>query len=83
MAFVYILRGSGGRHYIGSTENLARRIHEHQSGGTHTTRRLGSEIALVVSREIASIEEARRIEQELKRKKNPRLAIHALSALPG
>ena len=41
MAWVYILRGSSGRHYIGSTVNLERRLSEHRSGGTHTTQRLG------------------------------------------
>ncbi len=79
VAFVYILRGSTGRHYIGSTENLQRRIREHKNGGTHTTRRLGSELILVASKEFASIDEARRIERKLKRKKNPQLAIHELS----
>jgi hypothetical protein len=46
MAWLYILRGSTGRHYIGSTTNLERRLSEHRSGGTHTTQRLGEQPAL-------------------------------------
>jgi GIY-YIG catalytic domain len=35
MAWVYILRGSSGRHHIGSTINLERRLSEHR-GGRHS-----------------------------------------------
>ena len=37
MAWVYILRGSCGRYYIGSTENLDRRLAEHRRGKVHST----------------------------------------------
>ncbi|MBA2432800.1 MAG: GIY-YIG nuclease family protein [Chthoniobacterales bacterium] len=80
MAWVYILRGSTGRHYIGSTENLERRLREHRHGGTHTTARLGSDLELVASAMLPCIADARRLERELKRKKNPALAIYLLSA---
>src|SRR5437016_5528302 len=79
MAWVYILRGSSGRHYIGSTDNLERRLREHRHGGTHTTLRLGEELQLVASKEFSSISEAHRLERELKRKKNPKVAIYLLS----
>jgi predicted GIY-YIG superfamily endonuclease len=82
MAWVYILRGSSGRYYIGSTENLARRVDEHRRGSNHTTRRLGAELELVISRVVEDAAEARRIELALKRKKNPRLAVLALEQLP-
>jgi predicted GIY-YIG superfamily endonuclease len=82
MAWVYILRGSSGRYYIGSTENLTRRLAEHRRGGNHTTRRLGFELDVVISRRIDTAVEARRIEFALKRKKNPRLAIEALEKRP-
>ena len=82
MAWVYILRGSSGRYYIGSTENFTRRLAEHRRGGNHTTRRLGAELEVVISRMIDTEVEARRIESALKRKKNPRLAIRALEKLP-
>jgi putative endonuclease len=79
MAWVYILRGSSGRHYIGSTDDLDRRMSEHRHGGTHTTQRLGSELQLIASKEVCSIIEARRLERTLKKKKNPTLAIYMLS----
>jgi len=75
MAWVYILRGSTGRHYIGSTTDLARRLEQHRQGHTHTTRRLGQPIELVSSLELEFLEEARALEREMKRKKNPRLAL--------
>jgi len=81
MAWIYILRGSAGRYYIGSTDNLERRLAEHRRGGNHTTRRFGSELEVVASRIVADAAEARRIELALKRKKNPRLAIHALERM--
>jgi predicted GIY-YIG superfamily endonuclease len=83
MASVYILRGSAGRYYIGSTENLARRLAEHNRGNNHTTRRLGPKLELVISKTVDSVMEARQIELALKRKKNPRLAIAALQTLAG
>ena len=80
MAWVYILRGSSGRHYIGSTENLERRLREHRRGSNHTTHRFGENIELMVTKEISSIVEARKLEIELKRKKNPRLAVFILQS---
>jgi predicted GIY-YIG superfamily endonuclease len=82
MASVYILRGSSGRYYIGSTENLTRRLAEHRRGGNHTTHRLGADLEVVISRVVGTAVEARKIEFALKRKKNPRLAIKALEKLP-
>jgi putative endonuclease len=81
MAWVYILRGSTGRHYIGSTINLERRLSEHRSGGTHTTQRLGEGLKTVAVQELETIEQARALEQQLKRKKNPKLAIAMLRDL--
>jgi predicted GIY-YIG superfamily endonuclease len=80
MAWVYILRGAR-RHYIGATDNLQRRIAEHRRGSNHTTHRFGGEVDLVVAKELPSMAEARKLEQTLKRKKNPRLAISALQSL--
>jgi predicted GIY-YIG superfamily endonuclease len=77
MAWVYILRGAR-RHYIGATDNLKRRITEHERGSNHTTHRFGSQLELVVAKEVLSMAEARKLELVLKRKKNPRLAIAIL-----
>jgi predicted GIY-YIG superfamily endonuclease len=79
MAWVYILRGDR-RYYIGATEDLDRRIAEDKRGSNHTTRRFGSEIELVMAKELPSMAEARKLKRNLKRKKNPRLAISMLQS---
>ncbi len=79
MAWVYILRGASGRHYIGSTENLDRRLREHERGSNYTTRRF-MKVELVAVKQVPSMTEARSLETQLKKKKNPRLAIFALNS---
>jgi hypothetical protein len=58
MAWVYILRGSSGRHSIGSTINLERRFTEHRSGGSHTTQRLDEHLETVAVLEVDTIKQA-------------------------
>jgi len=58
MAWVYILRGSNGRHYIGSAVDLDARFAQHVRGHTHTTKRLGESIEIVASKKIATLKEA-------------------------
>jgi predicted GIY-YIG superfamily endonuclease len=62
MAWVYILRGSSGRHYIGSAINLDARFAQHLRGHTATTKRLGSKLEIVAKKEVATLGEARNIE---------------------
>jgi len=76
MAWVYILKGSSGRHYIGSTVDVQNRFGQHRRGHTHTTKRLGEALEIVASKEFPTLPEARRIGRMLKRKKNPRAAIY-------
>jgi putative endonuclease len=78
MAWVYMLRGSPGRFYIGSTTDLDRRVKQHQSGHTHTTQRLGADLEVVASLQLQTLEAARALEREMKRKKNPQLALYLL-----
>jgi putative endonuclease len=78
MAWVYVLRGSSGRYYIGSTTDLKRRIEQHHNGHTYSTRRLGETLELVAYLELSSLAAAREIEREMKRKKNPKLALFLL-----
>jgi predicted GIY-YIG superfamily endonuclease len=78
MAWVYILRRSNGRHYIGSGVDLDARMAQHLRGHTHTIKRVGESIEIVASRKIATLCEARTIERSLKTKKNPQLAIYHL-----
>jgi len=78
MAWVYVLQGSSGRHYIGSTTDLPRRLEQHRHGHTYSTRRLGPTLELVASLEIGALAEARELERQMKRKKNPLLALYLL-----
>jgi hypothetical protein len=47
-------------------------------GHTHTTKRLGDRIEIVVTKKVATLKEARNIERALKAKKNPTVAIYYL-----
>jgi len=82
MAWAYILRGDSGRHYIGSTTDMERRLQEHRRGHTHTTKRLGNNLEIVAALELETLEQARAMERALKHKKNPRLALALLSSHP-
>ena len=68
MAYVYILKSSRGKFYIGSTKNLEQRLRHHKGGYTPSTKRLG-EITLVFSQEYSSLKKAREIEVRLKKLK--------------
>ncbi|MSU46651.1 MAG: GIY-YIG nuclease family protein [Lacunisphaera sp.] len=69
--YVHMLRGASGRHYIGMTSDLARRIEQHLNGHTHTTKRLGGGLQLVASKAFDTRAEAAAIEKKLKGWKNP------------
>jgi predicted GIY-YIG superfamily endonuclease len=78
MAWVYILRGSSGRHYFGSAIDLDARFAQHLRGHTATTKRLGETLEIVAKKEVPTLAEARKIERLLKKKKSPKLAIYHL-----
>ena len=78
MAWVYMLKGSKGRYYIGATENLTARLARHNTGMVHSTKRLGLPLVLVVSHEFPTIAEAKFEERRLKGWKNPQKAIEYL-----
>jgi len=65
---VYILQDDIGRFYIGSTNNLERRIKQHCYHHTQTTARMKSP-TLVFQQEFNSIQKARVIEMRLKKLK--------------
>jgi predicted GIY-YIG superfamily endonuclease len=71
MAHVYMLRGSGGRYYIGATEDLAARLIRHNNGMVHSTKRLGLPLGLVANRFYPTMDEALEAERMLKKWKNP------------
>lgn len=67
-AFVYILKDENGKFYIGSTNDLQRRMKQHYSGHTQTTDRMKN-FVLVLSQEYKSLKIARGIEQRIKKLK--------------
>lgn len=64
-AWLYILKSEVGRFYIGSTNNKERRIKQHESRYTRTTRVLKA-YELVYTEEFDTIHEARNREKKLK-----------------
>ncbi len=65
-AFVYVLRNlSTGRHYIGSTTDLNRRLADHERGNTPSTRKCGP-WRLVHFEELPDLKAARKREREIK-----------------
>ena len=69
--YVYLLQGTRGRYYIGSTKNVQERLERHNSGFVYSSKRLGLPLKLVAYCEYASIDLARDMEFRLKRWKNP------------
>lgn len=66
MFFVYILRGSKDHLYVGSTNNIKKRIIRHENGdGAEFTRR-NKAFFLVYSETFSSLLEARRREKQIK-----------------
>ena len=65
---VYILQDDTGRHYIGSTNDLNRRLKQHRQGQTPTTHRFNNP-KLVFSQEYPTLLDARKVELKLKRLK--------------
>jgi putative endonuclease len=73
MALLYILQSERtGRFYIGSTEDLARRLEEHRRGQTASTRGRGP-WKLVYQEEFESLLAAHRRELEIKRWKSSKM----------
>jgi len=65
-AFVYILRNQKtGRHYIGSTTDLVRRLADHARGNTPSTRNRGA-WQLVYREQCPDLKAARKREREIK-----------------
>ncbi len=77
MHCVYILRNPKGKHYIGETDNLERRLSQHNSPNEHFTGHNGP-WDIVVSSECESKSDACLLEKKLKSFKNPKYSIRFL-----
>ena len=65
-AYLYFLYSKKkDRYYIGSSLDLARRLRQHNSGQTPTTKRFGK-IKLVFMQEFPSLQAARQAEKKIK-----------------
>lgn len=70
MEYVYILQSDkNGRYYIGSTNNLVRRLVEHNSGQTKSLKNL-LPMRLVFSKGYEEVGKARKMELHLKKLKS-------------
>ena len=66
MSIVYVLKNSiTGKHYVGSTNDLVRRLSEHNRGQTRSTRQKGI-WEVVYIEEYNDLLEARRRERQIK-----------------
>jgi putative endonuclease len=73
VAFLYILHSETcNRYYVGSTNDLARRLEEHGRGHSLATRDRGP-WKLLYQEEFGSLADARRREVEIKRWKSSRM----------
>jgi putative endonuclease len=67
MAWVYILKSDrDGRFYVGSTDDLERRLFQHHYGHTQTTSRM-EPWYVVLAQQYSSLPQARGIEQRIKK----------------
>jgi putative endonuclease len=80
MHFVYILRNEKGKHYIGETSDLEKRLNQHNSDNKHFTGNNGL-WELVIFSTCQSKSEAVQLEKKLKNFKNPKYAIKYLTEL--
>lgn len=65
-SYVYILYFSeSDRFYVGSTDDLTRRLNQHENGHTHSTKRLGK-FNVAFTQEFDSLRKARTIEAKIK-----------------
>jgi len=70
MYFVYVLKSAKGKHYIGSTKDLERRLSEHSCNNVSSTKNKGP-FKLIYKEEFFTVTEARKREIQLKSYKNP------------
>lgn len=67
VVYTYILKGENGRHYTGITNDLDRRLKEHQAGQCKSTKKYGS-LKLIWTERFDTRKEARAREVLIKKK---------------
>ena len=69
---VYVMLLSNNQYYVGSTDNIARRLREHNHGKTKSTR-FKRPVRLIFSEKFDSLVLARRVEYKIKRLKSRKI----------
>jgi putative endonuclease len=73
MGYLYILRSDkNGRYYVGSTNNISRRLNEHNAGHTKSLKNI-LPMSLVFSKQYDTLLEARQIELHIKKLKSRKI----------
>jgi len=67
--FVYVLKLKNGKYYVGSTNNLQRRLDQHHQGKNLATKHLRP-IELLWYKKFAEVSEARKMEYYIKKQKD-------------
>ena len=86
MAHVYILRCNDGSYYVGSTIDLARRLHQHNAGEGAAYTRRRRPVTLVWTQEHERVDTAFALEKQIQgwsRAKREALIEGRLEDLPG
>ena len=78
---VYVLQNRGGKFYIGLSDNVRARLHQHNQGISKWTQKYRP-WSLVWTSESMSLSDARRLENRLKRQKGG-IGFRILTGLPG
>ena len=79
---LYILQSKEGRKYIGSTTNIKRRLGEHKRKSDNSRYTKSFEhIKLIYQKEFETIEEARRVEQRIKKSRFERDKLYKVAGL--
>ncbi|MBI2592101.1 GIY-YIG nuclease family protein [Candidatus Saccharibacteria bacterium] len=66
-ACVYILKfEKSGKYYVGSTSDIIRRLNQHKTGQTVSTKRKNENFEVVFSQNFESLNKAREIERRIK-----------------
>jgi len=66
--YVYILKSTNNKFYVGSTSDVDRRLKQHKNGHTQTTRNM-KDIELVLVQKYTDLNIARKIEKRIKQLK--------------
>jgi predicted GIY-YIG superfamily endonuclease len=77
---VYVLSNPHGKRYIGLSEDVAKRLHQHNDGVSHWTASRGP-WTLVWQSKLGSLTEARKLETLLKKQKGG-LGFYRITGLP-